>query len=331
MKIQAVTITGAGGPEVLAMGEYELAEPGPDEIRVKVVAAGLNRADLMQRRGLYPAPPGAPADVPGLEYAGIVDACGARVREHEVGDKVMGIVAGGAMAEALVVHAREAIPVPSGLGPVQAAAIPEVFFTAWDALFRQASLRAGNTLLVHAAASGVGTAAIQLGNLCGARVFGTGRDIKKLTQLEAMGLRMEWTLAVSGEDRAFSRPLLESSPRGMDVILDGVGGAYLGENVRSLASKGTLVVIGLLSGATGELPLSMLLSKRARVLGTVLRSRPLEEKIELARTFDASTRHAFETGALRPVIADVMPMRDIAEAHRRLEANEVVGKLVLTW
>lgn len=330
MKIRAVKITGAGGPEVLSLGEHVLPELGPDEIRVRVIAAGLNRADLIQRRGFYPAPPGAPADVPGLEYAGTVEAVGERVREHQIGDKVMGIVAGGAMAEALNVHAREAIPVPAGLGPVQAAAIPEVFFTAWDALFRRAQLATGATLLVHAAASGVGTAAIQLGNLCGARVFGTSRDEQKLGQLPALGLRMELALPVT-EDRAFSRALLDATGRGMDVILDGVGGAYLGENVRALASRGTIVVIGLLAGASGELPLAMLLAKRGAVVGTVLRARPLEEKIELARAFDASTRHAFETGALRPVIADVMPMKEIALAHRRLEANEVVGKLVLTW
>jgi len=331
MKVAAVKIRGAGGPEVLELGEHELPELGPEQIRVRVVAAGLNRADLLQRRGRYPAPPGVPPDVPGLEYAGVVEACGARVHDHPIGEAVMGITAGGAMAEAVVVHAREAIPVPKGLGPLQAAAIPEVFFTAWDALFRQADLRAGSLLLVHAAASGIGTAAIQLARLTGASVVGTSRDAAKLAELEALGLKLDESLLVDRETPRFADVLKEKVGRGADVILDGVGGGYLGENIAALEARGRLVVIGLLAGATGELPLGMLLQKRASIVGTVLRSRPIEEKSALARDFDHHTRAAFESNKLRPIIADVMPMKDIAEAHRRLEANDVVGKLVLSW
>jgi putative PIG3 family NAD(P)H quinone oxidoreductase len=331
MKVAAVKIRGAGGPEVLEIGEHELPELGPEQIRVRVVAAGLNRADLLQRKGRYPAPPGVPPDVPGLEYAGVVEACGARVADHPIGEAVMGITAGGAMAEAVVVHAREAIPVPKGLGPLQAAAIPEVFFTAWDALFRQADLRAGSLLLVHAAGSGIGTAAIQLARLTGASVVGTSRDEAKLAELEKLGLVLDAALVVDRDTPRFAEALREKAGRGADVILDGVGGGYLGENIAALEARGRVVVIGLLAGATGELPLSMLLQKRASIVGTVLRSRPLEEKIALARDFDHHTRAAFESNRLRPIIADVMPMKDIAEAHRRLEANDVVGKLVLSW
>ncbi len=331
MKVAAVKIRGAGGPEVLEIGEHEIAEPGPEQIRVRVVAAGLNRADLLQRKGRYPAPPGAPQDVPGLEFAGVVEACGARVTDHSIGEAVMGITAGGAMAEAVVVHAREVVPVPKGLGPVQAAAIPEVFFTAWDALFRQADLRAGSLLLVHAAGSGIGTAAIQLARLTGARVVGTSRDAAKLAELDALGRALDGALVVDRDTPRFSDALKEKLGRGADVILDGVGGGYLGENVAALGPRGRVVVIGLLAGASGELPLGMLLSKRASIVGTVLRSRGLEEKIALARDFDHHTRDAFERNLLRPIIADVMPMKDIAEAHRRLEANDVVGKLVMSW
>ena len=331
MKVAAVKIRGSGGPEVLEIGEHELPELGPEQIRVRVVAAGLNRADLLQRKGRYPAPPGVPQDVPGLEYAGVVEACGAQVHDHPIGEAVMGITAGGAMAEAVVVHAREAIPVPKGLGPVQAAAIPEVFLTAWDALFRQADLRAGSLLLVHAAASGIGTAAIQLARLTGASVVGTSRDAGKLAALEKLGLKLDESLLIDRETPRFADALKEKVGRGADVILDGVGGGYLGENIAALQSRGRLVVIGLLSGASGELPLGMLLQKRASIVGTVLRSRPLEEKIALARDFDHHTRAAFESQRLRPIIADVMPMKDIAEAHRRLEANDVVGKLVMSW
>jgi len=331
MKIQAVTITGAGGPEVLAMGEYELAEPGPDEIRVKVVAAGLNRADLMQRRGLYPAPPGAPADVPGLEYAGIVAALGEGVRERAVGDRVMGIVAGGGYARHVVTHARETIRVPASLSLTEAAAIPEVFLTAWDALFVRAALRPGATLLVHAAGSGVGTAAIQIARLVGAQSIGTARSAGKLEPARALG--MGHGIVVDSRRPAFADETIARSGRGAgaDVILDGIGAAYLEENLRALAPLGTFVVIGLLGGATGSLSLGTLLGKRATLVGTVLRSRPLEEKIALARRFEAEALPALESGALRAVVAATLPATEAAEAHRRLEASEVFGKIVLAW
>lgn len=242
----------------------------------------------------------------------------------------MGIVAGGAMAEALVVHAREAMPVPSGMALTDAAAIPEVFLTAWDALFRRASLAAGQTLLVHAAASGVGTAAIQLARQAGARVVGTGRDAAKLGRLTALGLTLDHAIVVPREQPTFAKAM-HAAVGPADVILDGVGAGYLAENLEALASKGTLVVIGLLAGATGELSLGQLLRKRATIVGSVLRSRPLEEKIELAQTFASRSAAGFASRALFPVVADVMPMAEVGEAHRRLESDDVVGKLVLAW
>ncbi len=327
---RAVRITSFGGPEVLSLGELALREPGFGEVRVEVAAAGLNRADTLQRRGLYPAPPGVPADVPGLEYAGVVAALGEGVREVRVGDRVMGIVAGGAMATALVVHARETIPVPRGLSLAEAAALPEAFLTAYDALVLQAGLASGDVALVHAVGSGVGTAALQLARALGARVLGTSRTADKLARCEALGLAPSEGLLVS--DGKFSeRVLVATGGRGCDVVLDGVGAAYLEENVRALAVGGRVVVIGLLTGASGALPLGLLLQKRARVLGSVLRSRPLEEKCALAQVFAQRLGPLFERGALRPVLDAVLPMSDVGEAHRRMEANETFAKLVLTW
>lgn len=327
---RAVRITMAGGPEVLTEGELELREPGFGEVRVDVAAAGLNRADTLQRRGLYPAPAGVPAEVPGLEYAGIVAALGEGVDGVRVGDCVMGIVAGGAMATQLVVHARETIPIPRGLSFAEAAALPEAFLTAYDAVVLQAGLTSGEVLLVHAVGSGVGTAALQLARVHGARTLGTSRNAEKLTRCEALGLSASDGLLV--RDGVFAqRTLQRTDGLGCDVVLDGVGASYLEENVRALATGGRLVVIGLLTGGHGALPLGMLLQKRARVIGSVLRSRPHEEKCALARLFARRLVPLFESGALRPVVDGVLPMSEVGEAHRRMEANETFGKLVLTW
>jgi putative PIG3 family NAD(P)H quinone oxidoreductase len=326
--VRALRIAGAGGPEVLVLGETSVPAPGPREVRVRVEAAGVNRADLLQRRGLYPAPPGAPPDIPGLEYAGVVIERGDGALRHVVGARVMGIVAGGAMAEELVVHEDEAIPVPDGLALVEAAAIPEVFITAWDAMFRQAAVGSGSVVLIHAAASGVGTAAVQLARRAGAIPIGTGRSAAKLAQVT----QLEAALVVEREPPSFAEEVrARSGGRGADVILDGVGGAYLGENVRALALRGTLVVIGLLGGARAELALGELLTKRATVRGTVLRSRSRQEKIELARAFEAEVLPGLVHGELRPQVERVMPMQQAPAAHALLEANAVVGKIVLRW
>jgi NADPH2:quinone reductase len=326
--VRAVRLAGAGGPEVLTLGETSVPAPGPSEIRVRVAAAGLNRADLLQRRGVYPAPPGAPPDIPGLEYAGVVVERGDGAQRHAVGAPVMGIVAGGAMAEELVVHEDEAVAVPEGLDLVEAAAVPEVFVTAWDAMFRQATVSPGSVILVHAAASGVGTAAAQLARRAQAIPIGTGRSAEKLAQVP----HLEAALVVDREPPSFAAEVrARSGGRGADVILDGVGGAYLAENVRALALRGTLVVIGLLGGARAEVSLGELLAKRATVRGTVLRSRSQQEKIELARAFESEVLPGFAQGELRPHVARVLPMEAVREAHALLEANAVVGKIVLRW
>jgi NADPH2:quinone reductase len=329
MRARAVKFRGAGGVDVIELGELEVRDPGAGEVRVAIAAAGLNRADLLQRRGFYPAPPGAPPDVPGLEYAGTVEAVGAGVTAVAVGDRVMAIAGGGAMATHIVAHERELVRVPDAMSLEDAAAVPEVFFTTYDALFRQAELALGETVLIHAVGSGIGTAAIQLAGCAGVRPIGTSRSQAKLDRCAELGLADG---IVVGDDKAFAAKLAAlTGGRGADVILDGVGGAYLEENLRALASRGRLVVIGMMGGTGATLPLNLLLAKRARILGTVLRSRPLEEKAALAQDFAARVLPLFEIGALRPVVDAVLPMTDVAEAHRRMEQNENVGKLVLRW
>lgn len=325
---KAVTINGKGGVEVLAMGTLEVREPGPGEVLVEVAAAGLNRADLLQRMGYYPAPPGAPPNVPGLEYAGRVAELGAGVSGLSVGDAVMGIAAGGGMASHITVHGREVIPVPEGMSLTDAAAIPEVFLTAYDALQLQGGLRTGQVVLLHAVGSGIGTAALQLVARAGARAFGTARTADKLDKCLGLGLAG----GIHVQDGAFAEQLKAlSGGRMADLILDTVGGAYLGENIRALALGGRLVVIGLLGGAKAELPLGLLLAKRASVHGSVLRSRPLEEKAALAQDFIVHVLPGFEDGSLRPVIDRVMPMADVAAAHTYLATDETLGKVILAW
>jgi putative PIG3 family NAD(P)H quinone oxidoreductase len=325
---RAVRIKSPGGPEVLSLGTLEVRDPGPTEVLVEVVAAGLNRADCLQRRGAYAAPAGTVQDVPGLEYAGRVARIGSEVLTLKVGDRVMAICAGGAMATHIVAHERELVRVPDGIDLPQAAAIPEVFMTAYDALFAQAQLGLGQYALIHAAGSGVGTAALQLTHAAGATAIGTSRKPDKLERLRQLGLEH----AIATEDGSFAERVKEiTQGRLADVVLDTVGGKYLGENLRAVAVGGTVVTIGLLGGAKAELLLGLLVAKRATLRGSVLRSRPLEQKAALASAFTAAVIPLFARGAVRPVVEDVMPMADIQKAHARMESDELFGKLVLTW
>ena len=313
---------------MLEIAEVPQRPPGAGEVCVAVAAAGLNRADLLQRRGLYPPPADAPADVPGLEYAGTIAAVGEDVREFSVGDRVMGLVGGGAMRTALVVHHREVMRMPEGMSFEEAAAVPEAFVTVWDALFLQADLTPGETALLHAAASGVGTAAMQLCRAAGVRTIGTARTASKLAQVKPLGLDE----GVVAQDGRFADAVLAlTGPRGVDVVLDPVGHAYFEDNLRALAPCGRLVLLGLMGGAFGELSLAPILMKRLKILGTVLRSRPHEEKAQLTQSFARVVLPMFGRGLLRPVVDAVMPMHAIREAHARMERNDTVGKLVLTW
>lgn len=321
---RAVVITGAGGPEVLSVQPRNFPPPGPGQLRIEVRAAGLNRADLLQRRGRYPAPKGAPADVPGLEYAGVVDAVGEGATLFSPGDRVIGLVAGGAMASFVTVHEREAIRAPAGLSDVELAAIPEAFATAWDALVVQAGLRPGEAVLVHAVGSGVGTAAVQLCRVAGARVIGTSRSADKLARLELDAA------IVPAEGRFAAAVRVATGGRGADVILDLVGGPYVAEGLEAAAERARILCVGTLGGGRAELPLGLLLSRRVQLCGTVLRARPLEEKFALARAFEAQLVPLFEAKRLRPVVEATLPLEAVAAAHARLEADGTFGKLVLT-
>ena len=324
---KAIRIREPGGPEVLEVGEIELASPGPTQVLVEVAAAGLNRADCLQRRGFYPAPPGVPADVPGLEIAGVIESVGDSVTTWKPGDRVMGIVAGGGMATRALTEAAELMPIPDAFSLAEAAAVPEVFLTAYDAIVLQGGLARGQTVLLHAVASGVGTAAIQLASVIGANSVGTSRTADKLARCVELGL----THAVLVEEGQFAEQVKTAAANGVNVILDTIGAAYLPQNVQVIAKRGRIIVIGLMGGVKGELNLGLLLARRASVHGSVLRSRSPEEKAALTKSFTDEMLARFTTGELKPIIDAVLPMTNIQDAHRRMDANETFGKLVLTW
>ncbi|MGH7604583.1 MAG: NAD(P)H-quinone oxidoreductase [Gemmatimonadaceae bacterium] len=326
--MKAVVITRPGGSEVLEIQERARPEAGYGQIRVKVRASALNRADLSQRRGNYPAPPGAPADISGMEYAGDVDSVGAGTTLWKPGDRVMGIVGGGGHAEYLIVHEREALRMPSSLSWEDAAAIPEVFLTAYDALFNRLHVGIGERLLIHAVGSGVGTAALQVARLAGARIVGTARSAEKLARAKLLGL----DVAINAENADWAEQIEQAiGVETIHAILDLVGATYLDGNLRVIAPLGRMVVVGLGSGATAQLNMGVLLRKRLTIVGTVLRARPLEEKIALAREFDAKVVPLFEAGQLKPVVDRVFAFSEIRAAHDLMEANATFGKIVLRW
>lgn len=325
--MKAVVIQGPGGPEVLSLRDMPRPTPDADELLIRVSASGVNRADLLQRRGGYPAPPGAPTDIPGLEFSGWVHSTGGGVTRWRQGDRVMGIVAGGGYAEYLVTHQDTVVPVPERLEVVEAGAVPEVFMTAFDAVFVQEALAEGETLLVHAAGSGVGTAAIQLGRVFGARVIGTSRTEAKLERARALGLEH----AVLADDDWPQQVMEVTAGRGVDVILDLVGGSYLAGNQHVLARGGRHIVVGVPSGALGGIDLRLLMTKRASLRGTVLRARPVEEKAALARAFQEVVLPELAVGSVRPVVDRVYLPVQAGQAHRHMEADANFGKILLTW
>ena len=291
--------------------------PGSEEVLVKVHAAGLNGADMMQRRGLYPAPPGSPQDIPGMEFAGEVLRLGPGARRFAEGERVMGIVGGGAQAELLTVHERVLMPIPEGLDWPAAGGLPEVFTTAHDAVFVQGELRFGERLLVHGGAGGVGTAAIQLGRAAGARVTATVRNENLRGQVAELGAEV---IAPEG--------FAEHGP--FDVILELVGAPNLPENLNALGTGGRITVIGVAGGAKGELNLLALMGKRARIHGSTLRARPLEEKALCARHVEREVLPLFDSGALRVPVAETFPLEQAAAAYERFAAGGKLGKVVIT-
>jgi putative PIG3 family NAD(P)H quinone oxidoreductase len=302
--------------EELHVLEHPDPEPGAGEVLVRVRAAGLNGADIHQLAGRYPAPPGVPADIPGMELAGEVTALGPRAERFSVGDRVMGIVGGGAQAELAIVHERVLMPVPERLSWVEAGGAPEVFTTAHDALFTQAGLLPGERLLVHGAAGGVGTAAVQLGHAIGARVTATVRRTELRDQVAALGAEV-----VDPEGFASKGPF--------DVILELVGAPNLAENVFALATRGRITVIGIGGGAKAELNLGALMAKRAQIYSSTLRSRPLEEKALTARGVERSVLPFLAAGAIKVPVAATYPLAQVADAYERFVAGGKLGKIVL--
>ncbi|MGA9284051.1 MAG: NAD(P)H-quinone oxidoreductase [Solirubrobacteraceae bacterium] len=310
--MKAATIRDGG----ILIEEHPDPVPAGEEVLVKVRAAGLNGADMMQRRGLYPAPPGSPQDIPGMELAGEVLALGAQARRFEVGHKVMAIVGGGGQAELAVVHERQLMPVPAPLDWPAAGGLPETFTTAHDAIFTQAGLRPGERLLVHGGAGGVGTAAIQLAKAAGAEVTATVRREESRAAVAELGAG---AIALEG--------FVEHGP--FDVILELVGAPNLAENLAALATGGRICVIGVSAGVKAELNLLALMGKRARIHGSTLRARPLEEKALVARRLEREVLPLFESGALKVPVAEIFPLEEALAAYDRFAAGGKLGKIVL--
>jgi putative PIG3 family NAD(P)H quinone oxidoreductase len=324
--MRAVVLRAHGGPEVLTFEDVASPECGEQDIVVTVAATALNRADLLQRMGFYPNPFPSGPEIPGLEFAGTVAAIGDKVTAWSVGEAVMGITSGGAYAEQLVIHERQAMAVPSGMALHDAAGIPEVFITAWDALVVQGGLTSGRWAMVHAGASGVGTAAIQICKAIGARIVVTCSG-GKVAACRALGADV---VVDYGTQDFVAEVATATGGVGVDVILDVIGGDYVERNVASLAIKGHIIQVGVMAGKPVPFNVGLLLGKRASITGTVLRARPLEEKIAISQRFAAEMLPLFSTGQLKPVIDSTYSFADIAKAPEYMASNANVGKIVIT-
>ena len=323
--MRAVVIDEPGGPEVLQVRDVPDPVPAPDEVLITITTAGVNRADIAQREGFYPPPPGAPL-YPGMECAGRIAAVGSNVAGWRPGDEVCALLAGGGYAEQVAVPAGQLLPVPDGLSVADAAALPEAACTVYSNVVMSAGLSAGDTLLVHGGASGIGTFAIQVGRALGARVVCTAGSEAKLARCGELGA----DLAINYRNEDFAAAVADfTQGRGADVILDIIGAAYLPRNVSALATGGRLVVIGMQGGSIGELDLGQLLRKRATVHASTLRARPLAEKAAIVSEVRANLWPLVGSGQIRPVIETTLPLIEAAQAHRLMEASEHVGKILL--
>jgi putative PIG3 family NAD(P)H quinone oxidoreductase len=317
----------------LAVVEREIPTPGPDQALVRVHGAGLNRADLVQRAGHYPAPPGVPADVPGLEFSGVVEALGADARGIVVGEPVFGITGGGAQAEYLTVPAAHCAPVPAGLDLVEMGGVPEAFITAHDAMVTQARVAVAEWVLVHAVGSGVGTAALQLAKAFGARVYGTARTPDKINRCRELGLddgSVPPTTETGALDvDALAWSILEATDGGVDVVLDLVGGAYVAADIAAAKLKGRIVCIGLVAGASAQLAVGALMSKRLQLMGTMLRARDLREKADATDAFVRDVVPLLAERRIAPVIETILPLEHAVEAYDLLASDATFGKVIL--
>lgn len=324
--MRAVVLRSHGGPEVLTIEEVDDPTPGLDDIVVDVEHTAINRADILQRMGGYPDPRRRELEIPGLEYAGVVSAVGADVAGWSVGDRVMGIEAGGCYAEQVVTHARQALPVPGSIDPADAAAIPEVFLTAWDALVVQGGLTSGRWALVHAGASGVGTASIQIAKAIGARIAVTCSE-GKMAACRELGA----DVVIERSPSDWLGVLTDAVPTGVDVVLDVVGGEEIERNLRAVRTDGSIIQVGLMGGAQASVNVGMILAKRITWTGTTLRARPVERKLALSQRFIDEIVPLFDSGALRPVVDSRYAFDRIADAHRHMEANANIGKILIDF
>ena len=322
--MRAAIITRSGGPEVLEIQDVEKPEPSGEQVRVRVCASGINRADLLQRAGGYPAPPGSPANIPGLEFAGEVDAVGPLVTMWKPDQRVMGLAGGGAQAEYILSHEGLLVEIPRNLDFVQAAGVPEVFMTAHDALFTQAGLQMGERVLIHAVGSGVGTAAIQLAHAAGASTFGTSRTPDKLRHAEELGM----DTGLSDQNFASEVNSLTKG-EGVHVVIDFLGATYMEQNLQALAMWGRLVFLATMGGVSAQVNIGMLMGKRISMRGVTMRTRTLEEKLAVTRRFATSVVPLLASGIVKPVIDTVFPLEEIGEAHRVMGENKNFGKLVV--
>ena len=324
--MKAITIPEFGGPEALVLSEVPDPEPGAGEVLVRVAAAGVNRADVLQRQGHYAPPPGE-SEVPGLEVSGTIEALGDEVEGWSVGDEVCALLSGGGYADLVRAPAGQLLPVPSGVSLIEAAALPEVTCTVWSNVFLTANLQPGETLLVHGGSSGIGTMAIQLGRAIGAVVAVTAGSPEKLAACADLGAEV---LVNYREEDFVERVLAATDGAGADVVLDNMGAKYLARNVAVLATGGRLVVIGMQGGTRAELDLGVLLRKRAAVIATSLRARPLGEKATIVGAVREHVWPLIEAGEVRPVVMSRHPLADAAAAHRELETSAHIGKILLT-
>jgi len=321
--MQCIEITAPGGPEVLTLGQRPLPECGPEEVLINIAAAGVNRPDVIQRKGAYPPPPGA-SDLLGLEAAGEVVACGDKVSEWTVGDKVCALLNGGGYADYAVAHQSVCLPIPTGLSMVEAAALPETFFTVWHNVFERAELQAGDVFLVHGGTSGIGTTAIQLAKAFGARVFATAGSDEKCRVCEELGAEK----AFNYHNEDFVKGIKENT-KGANVILDMIGGDYIQKNIKATAPKARIVSIAFLRGSKAEVDFGAVMLKQLVLTGSTLRSQPLENKSRIAAGLKESVWPLLNTGTVKPVIHSEFKLSKASAAHELMESNAHIGKIVL--
>jgi putative PIG3 family NAD(P)H quinone oxidoreductase len=326
--MQAVWISTYGGPEVLEIRTVGKPLINDEQVLVRVRASSLNRADLLQRQGKYPPPPGFPAEIPGIEFAGEVAEVGSSVRQWKPGQRVFGLIGGGAHAEYVVTYEHLLAEIPANLDWTQAAAVPEVFITAHDALWTQAYLRPGETVLIHAVGSGVGLAAVQLARAIQAVPYGTSRTADKIEKAKPLGLEAGLVLRDNFDGLADAAGKWTAG-KGIHVLLDLVGGPYVKASQKAMAHHGRMILVGTVAGGSYELDARYVMSKRLQIRGTVLRARSLEEKMAATRLFAAEVVPLLASGVLKPNVDSVFPMAEIGKAHQRLESNETFGKVVV--